>query len=116
MKTSKTIKIKINSLPEHAKIGNILPGIKYNLIAAPPLYDSVCKTLFRKQDVLVTKDKKVLLRGLRDPTNRLWRVPLIHEEEYTPSTNYYDILAEENDNNQQSGDKEKNVFSPTHCY
>ena len=113
MKISKTIKIKIKSLLEQAKIGNILPGIKHNLIAAPPLCDSGCELLFRKQDVLVTKDKKVLLRGWCDPTNRLWRVPLIQEEEYTPSTNYYDILAEDNNNNQQIGDKYKMFLSPT---
>ena len=60
MKTSKTIKIKINSLPEEAKIGNILPGIKNNPIAAPPLCDSGCELLIRKKDVLVTEDKKYL--------------------------------------------------------
>ena len=106
MKTSKTIKIKINSLPEESKIGNILQGIKYNLISEPPLCDYGCELLFRKKDVIVTKDKKIILRGWRDPANQLWSVPLIQEEEYTPSTNYYYILAEDNDNNQQSGDKD----------
>ena len=105
MKTSKTIKIKIDSLPEEAKIGNILPGIKHTLIAAPPLCDAGCKVIFRKKDVLVTKDKKLPPRGWRDPIIRLWRVPLIQEGKYTPSKNYYDILSEDNDDNQQNNDK-----------
>ena len=48
MKTLKTIKIKIDSLPEEAKIGNIPPGIKNNLIAAPLLYDARCSYFFEK--------------------------------------------------------------------
>ena len=56
-----------------------------DLIAAPPLCDAGCEVLFRKKDVLVTKDKTFLLRRWRDPINRLWRVPLIQEEKYTPS-------------------------------
>ena len=102
MKTSKTIKIKIDSLPEETKIGNILPGIKNDLVSAPPLCDTGCEVLFRKKDVLVTKDTKMLLRRWRDPINRLWRVPLIQEEKHTTIKNYHDILSEENDNNQQT--------------
>ena len=57
MKTSKTIKIKINSLPEEAKIGNILPGIKNNPIAAPPLCDAGCELLIRKKTFSSQKTK-----------------------------------------------------------
>ena len=57
MKTSKTIKIKIDSLPEEAKIGNILPGIKNNLIAAPLLGDADCELLFQKNMFLSQKTK-----------------------------------------------------------
>ena len=49
MKTSKTIKIKIDSLPEQAKIGNILPVIKNNLIDAPLLCDACCEVIFQKK-------------------------------------------------------------------
>ena len=85
MKTSKAIKIKIDSFPEEAKIGNILPVIKNDLIAAPPLCDAGCEVILRKKDVLVKKDKTFLLGRWRDPINRLWRVPLIQEEKYTQS-------------------------------
>ena len=116
MKTSKTIKIKINSLPEEAKIRNIIPGIKNDLIAAPPLCDAGCEVIFRKKDVLVKKDKTFLLGRWRDPINRLWRVPLIQEEKYTTIKNYHDILSEDNDNNQQNSDKDEFVLSPSHGY
>ena len=107
MKTPKKIKIKINSLPEEAKIGNILPGIKHNLISEPPLCDAGCEVLFRKKDVLVTKDNKLLLKGWCDPINLLWRVPLIQDEKDTPSKHYYDILSKDNDNNQQNSGKDE---------
>ena len=63
MKTSKTIKIKINSLPEEAKIVNILPVIKNNLIAAPLLYDAGCEVIFRKKDILIKKVKNYVSKN-----------------------------------------------------
>ena len=106
----------MKSLPEEAKIGNVIPGIKHNLIASPPLCESGCEILLRKKDVIFTEDKKVLLIGWRDPTKQLLRVPLIQEEEDTPSKNYYDILSEVNDNNQQISDKDEFVFAPTYGF
>ena len=116
MKMSKTTKIKINSLLQEARFGNILPGIKNNLIAAPPLCDAGCEVIFRKKDVLVTKDKKLLLKEWCDPINWLWRVPLIQEGKYTPSNNYYNILSKDNDENQQNNDKYEFVFSLSYGY
>ena len=114
-KTSKTTKIKIDSLPEEAKIGNILPGIKNNLIAAPLLGDADCELLFRKKYVLVTKDKILLLKGWRDPINQVWRVPQIQDKKihhqniimkFYPRTT---ITIKNNDNDEF-------IFSPSYGY
>ena len=109
MNTSKTIKIKIYPLPEEAKIGNILPGINNNPIAAPPLCDASCGLIFEKK-TFSSQNKKVLLRVWRYPINQIWRVLLILEETYTPSKNYYDILYEDSNNNKQSSNKDEFVF------
>ena len=81
MSTTETIQLKIDNLPENAKTGLRLPGIVNNLVAAPILCDAGCEVKFTKKKVTVTKNKKLLLEGWRDPKNNLWRVPLVQHED-----------------------------------
>ena len=86
MHTTETIELKIENLPKNAKIGHRLPGIVNNLVAAPILCDAGCEVKFTKTDVTVTKNNEILLTGWRDPTNNLWRVPLVQTENSTKKT------------------------------
>ena len=61
---------------------------------------------FSRKKVIVTKKKRILLKGWRDPINGLWRVTLIKEEKDTTSNNSYDILSRKNDDNEQNNDKD----------
>ena len=79
MHTTETVELKIGNLPENAKIGHRLPGIVKNLVAAPISCDAGCEVKFKETDVTVTKNKKVLFVGWRDPKNNLWRVPLVQK-------------------------------------
>ena len=79
MHTTKTIKLRLD-LPEKAKIGHRMPKIINNLVSAPALCDAGCEVKFTKKEVVVTHNDKVVLEGWRDPTNNLWRVPLIQEK------------------------------------
>ena len=100
MHTTETIELKIDNLPNNAKIGHRLPGIVNNLVAAPILCDAGCEVKFTKTDVTVTKNNEILLTGWRDPTNNLWRVPLVQTENSTKkpkNQNYYDVLQDDDD-------------------
>jgi hypothetical protein len=100
MHTTKTIKLRLD-LPEKAKIGHRMPKIINNLVSAPALCDAGCEVKFTKKEVVVTHNDKVVLEGWRDPTNNLWRVPLIQEKvetaNLTESKNYYDIFDDDDD-------------------
>eukprot|EP00804_Cyclotella_cryptica_P009708 CCRYP_011254-RA/>CCRYP_011254-RA protein AED:0.28 eAED:0.25 QI:0/-1/0/1/-1/1/1/0/682 len=67
----------LNKLPATAQIAHRSPGISNNLLAASELVDAGCEIFFHSTGCEVTHKGKIILRGWRDPTTRLWRVSLI---------------------------------------
>jgi hypothetical protein len=69
-------------LPSHARQAHILPGLVHNsLISVGQLCDNGCIVTFTHDQVTVTKNKKSVMHGSRDPKSRLWRVNLTQKSE-----------------------------------
>jgi len=93
MKTTETIELLLKKLPPAARKGHRCPGITNNLLAVSELCDAGCSVYFHKHGVEVEYNGEIVLRGWRDPTNRLWRVPLTSEggTNIIPSTHVEEI-------------------------
>jgi hypothetical protein len=85
IQSSHTCNLLLTYLPSQARQAHILPGIVHNsLISVGQLCDSRCIVTLTHYQVTVTKNKKCVMQGSRDPKSRLWRVNLnqkskIHE-------------------------------------
>jgi hypothetical protein len=64
MTTTHALDLLLRHLPKTARLGHQLPGLVNNLLSIATLVDAGW----------VSFDGTVILRGWRDPTNRLWRV------------------------------------------
>ena len=91
MTTTKTVKLALDNLPNIAKIANILPGLHNNLISVAALCKAGCSVKFTTNDCLVLYKNKVVLRGWRDSTNNLWRVPLTSNKDEQQSSQAHSI-------------------------
>ena len=74
MTTTHAVDLLLRNLPETARLGHRLPGLVNNLLSVATLVDAGCDVYFHRTGCEVSLDGKVILRGWRDPTNRLWRV------------------------------------------
>ena len=60
-----------------ASKGHILNGLTTgSLISIGPLCDDNCIAIFSKFKVSIVKDGRIIITGLRNPTNGLWTIPL----------------------------------------
>jgi hypothetical protein len=63
--------------PLQARQSHILPGPVHNsLISVGQLCDNGCSVTFTHDQVTVSKNKKCVMHGSRDPKSLLWRVDL----------------------------------------
>ena len=76
MKTSAELRLNLPTLPPNARTAYLLPGLAHNLLALPQLCDNGCTVTFTKKGVTASIDGTTVLRGWRDPTSNLWRVPI----------------------------------------
>jgi hypothetical protein len=77
IQSSHTCNLLLAGLPPQAWQAHILPGILHNsLISVGQLCDNGCSVTFTHDQVTVSKDKKCVMQGSRDPKSRLWRVNL----------------------------------------
>eukprot|EP00957_Ditylum_brightwellii_P098845 7530249-Ditylum_brightwellii.AAC.1 len=76
MVTTQTLTVSLPKLPEEAKRLFRMLNINNNLLSVAELCDAKCTVTFSRNDVVVENNGKQLLRGWRDTSNRLWRVPL----------------------------------------
>ena len=81
MKTTKTLELLLHRLPHRARRSFRCPGITNNLLAVCELCDAGCTVTFREHGCDVEYEGEIILRGWRDWTNNLWRVPLTSEGE-----------------------------------
>lgn len=76
--TEGTGTLNLPSLPEKATEAFFLPGLEHNsLISIGTLCDAGCTATFDKQSITIRNCKnEVVLKGNRNPTTKLWQLPL----------------------------------------
>jgi hypothetical protein len=79
MTTTHAVDLLLRNLPKVARLGHLLPGLINNLLLVATLVDSGCDVYFHRTGCEVSFDGSVILRGWRDPTNRLWRVRITND-------------------------------------
>ena len=83
MTTTANVTLNLPQLPVKARTAYLLPGLAHNLLALPQLCDNGCKVTFTRDAVEATLNNKVVLRGWRDGTSNLWRVPIVTNTKQT---------------------------------
>jgi hypothetical protein len=83
MTTTHAVNLLLRNLPPEARLGHCLPGLVNNLLSIATLVDSGCKVFFHRTGCKVTFDGTVILRGWRDPKNKLWRVKIMDDKRTT---------------------------------
>jgi hypothetical protein len=78
MKATHTAKLQLApQLSSAASTGHVLDGLSTtgSLLSIGKLCDDDCAALFTKYHVHIIKDGTVIIKGLRNSTNRLWTIP-----------------------------------------
>jgi hypothetical protein len=82
IQSSHTCSLLLMDLPPQARRADILPVLVHNsLISVGQLCDNGCIFTFTHSQVTVTKNKKSVMHGSRDPKSRLWRVNITQKSE-----------------------------------
>ena len=76
MTSTHAVNLLLNKLPADARLAHQLPGLVNNLLSVAVLCNAGCEVFFQKHGCEVTHTGETILRGWRDPKNRLWRVKL----------------------------------------
>jgi hypothetical protein len=79
MTTTHTVDLLLRNLPPEARLGHRLLGLVNNLLSVATLVDAGCEVFFHCNGCKVTSDGMAILRGWRDPKNKLWRVKIIND-------------------------------------
>ena len=86
MTTSETVVFQWKKIGEPARICHKVKGLVHNLAAVANLVDEGHEVTFREHDAIVTnKQNDIMLRGWRDLSNRLWRVPIDDDGQNKPA-------------------------------
>ena len=94
MKTTAELALEMPRLPLGARKAHVMPGLVHNLLALPQLCDKGCIVTFTKDDVEAKLNSEIVLRGWRDMSTNLWRVP-IKQDAHTVSNILYDCANQE---------------------
>ena len=77
LNTSTQCRLDIHQISQQAATGFVLPGLaNHSLVWISKLCDDDCEVIFDKTNVNVNKNKTTIWTGARDPTTRLWMLPL----------------------------------------
>ena len=79
MTSTHAVKLLLNKLPADTRLAHRLPGLVNNLLSVAVLCDAGCEVFFHKHGCKVTHTGETILRGWRNPKNRLWRVKLVDD-------------------------------------
>ena len=79
MTSTHAVNLLLNKLPADARLAHRLPGLVNNLLSVAVLCDAGCEVFFHKHGCEVTHNGEIILRGWRDPNNRLWRIKLVDD-------------------------------------
>ena len=79
MTTTKTIELMLEHWPPQMRRGFRVPHIAHNLVSVAEICDAGGMVVFSQQGVEIEFEGEIIGRGWRDPTNRLWRIPITSE-------------------------------------
>ncbi len=79
MHTTHAMDLLLQKLPPNARMAHRLPGLINNLLSVTVLCNAGCKVYFQSTGCEVTLNGEIILRGWRDPKNRLWQVKIIDD-------------------------------------
>jgi hypothetical protein len=71
MTTTHAVALLLWNLPPEVRLGHRLPGLVNNLLSIAALVDAGCKVFFHCTGCEVTFNRAIILRGWKDPQNRL---------------------------------------------
>ena len=77
MTSTNTVNLLLQALPLKARLAHHLPGLTNNLLSVAALCDAGCEVFFHWYGCEVTLKGTTIIRGWRDPQNRLWRVKIV---------------------------------------
>ena len=97
IRTTETLELPMNKLPQAAKKAYRVGEIPHNIMAAAELCDAGCSVHLYKHNAAIDYEGETLYRGWRDRPSRLWRfninpdhsnrlTPLLDEDEYDPAS------------------------------
>ena len=88
MKTTETIELLLEQWPTQMRRGFRVPNIVHNLVSVAEICDAGGGVYFSQHGVEIEFEGETIGRGWRDPTNRLWRIPITSEgaKRNVPST------------------------------
>jgi hypothetical protein len=80
MESVATTALDIPELSTKAKTTFHFNGMKQPLLSIPLLADDGCKISLTKDNIVVTKNGKIILKGIRDEVSTLWMIPIKHHK------------------------------------
>ena len=71
-------------LPNKAKQGYILPGMKnHSLILVTKMWEACCKVLFSQDECIIIHKATVIMKGQKNKHNGLWYIPIHQSDQDT---------------------------------
>jgi hypothetical protein len=80
MESVATTTLDIPELSMKAKTAFHFNEMQQPLPSIPLLADDGCKINLTKDNIVVTKDNKVILKGIRDKVSTIWMIPIKHHK------------------------------------
>jgi hypothetical protein len=80
MESVATTTLDIPELSMNAKTAFHFNEMQQPLLSIPLLADDGCKINLTKDNITVTKNDKIILKGIRDKASTLWMVPIKHHK------------------------------------
>ena len=78
---------KSPELPTETQEGHRLNEMDRTLMSVPVLYDAECTYVFKKNNVQVFKDNKIIIERPRDSETNLWLMSLKHDKNNNKNNN-----------------------------
>jgi hypothetical protein len=75
-----TTELDIPELSSKAKTAYCFNEMKQPLLSIPLLADDGCKISLTADNIIVTKNNKTILKGIRDKLSTLWMIPIKHHK------------------------------------
>jgi hypothetical protein len=80
MESVATTALDIPELSIKAKTAFHFNEMEQPLLSIPLLADDGCKINLTKDNIVVTKNDKIILKGIRDKASTLWMIPIKHHK------------------------------------